>query len=76
MMTAQGSTLGTFEARRPHERPKVMTITRIPTPGGPIPVSVGTFARFGLGWGTMPAGIIHRLGLRGLESTERSEAQA
>ena len=36
-------TVGVFQTPRPHGGPKVMTVVRIVTLGGPIPVTVGTF---------------------------------
>ena len=39
-------TVGTFEARRQHEGPKVMTVTRMATLTGLIPVTVGTFEAY------------------------------
>ena len=58
-------TVRTFETRRKHEDPKVTTVARMTVlrrqkrrqlrgsrfGGGPIPVTVGTFERFGLGRG-------------------------
>ena len=35
-------TVGTLQTPRSHEGPKVMTVTRIATPGRPTPVAVGT----------------------------------
>ena len=36
-------TVGPVQTPRPHGGPKVMTVTRIATLVGPIPVTVGTF---------------------------------
>ena len=50
-------TVGTFEARRQHEEPKVTTVTRMATLTGLIPATVGTVEAYhGGGGGGIPLG--------------------